>query len=209
MKKFLVLCIITGIVIFYFVKIDTPKLIAFMLSPLDHTFTGEINTKDYQYYGDFKYWTPHGLGKKIYSKEYFNGYFVSYEGGFHFNEYKGPGTLILWDGTRYVAEWENDVTGNGVITFPGGDKTYKGQWSEGGLNGFGTMINNHNKDTDGVYVGKWKNNMRHGQGKYTWHDGEIYEGEYANDSENGYGTLTTPNGQKFTGQFKNGVFVGN
>ena len=59
MKKFLVLCIITVIVIFYFVKIDTPKLIAFMLSPLDHTFTGEINTKDYQYYGDFKYWTPH------------------------------------------------------------------------------------------------------------------------------------------------------
>ena len=52
MKKFLVLCIITGIVIFYLVKIDTPKLIAFMLSPLDHTFTGEINTKDYQYYGD-------------------------------------------------------------------------------------------------------------------------------------------------------------
>ena len=51
--------------------------------------------------------------------------------------------------------------------------------------------------------------VRHGQGKYTWHDGEIYEGEYANDSENGYGTLTTPNGQKFTGQFKNGVFVGN
>ena len=69
MKKFLVLCIITGIVIFYFVKIDTPKLIAFMLSPLDHTFNGEIYTKDYQYYGDFKYWTPHGLGKKIYDKE--------------------------------------------------------------------------------------------------------------------------------------------
>ena len=77
-------------------------VLGFLHSPLDHTFTGELKTRDYQYLGEFKYWMPHGEGKKIFSKTYHNGHYVSYDGGFRLNEYKGFGTLILWDGTEYV-----------------------------------------------------------------------------------------------------------
>ena len=182
-------------------------VLGFLHSPLDHTFTGELKTRDYQYLGEFKYWMPHGEGKKIYSKTYHNGHYVSYDGGFRFNEYKGFGTLILWDGTEYVGKWKDNDTGSGVVTFPTAFRIYEGSWTKNGLNGFGTMVLNENTEKDGIYTGEFKDNKFHGQGKYQWHDGEIYEGEFANSEPNGNGTLTTPSGQKFSGKFKNSVLI--
>ena len=207
----IVLSLVISYLLFLLVFNTPIMVLGFLQSPLDHTLSsnGEIKTRDYQYYGEFKYWIPHGVGKKIYSKTYHNGYYVSYDGGFNFNEYKGFGTLILWDGTEYVGNWKDNDTGSGVATFPTAFRIYEGSWTKNGLNGFGTMVLNENNEKDGIYTGEFKDNKFHGQGKYQWHDGEIYEGEFANSEPNGCGTLTNPKGQKFSGKFKNSVRVSN
>ena len=43
----------------------------------------------------------------------------------------------------------------------------------------------------------------HGQGTYTFNDGEQYIGEFKNDVKDGYGKTTFPNGHNYQGQYKN------
>jgi hypothetical protein len=58
-----------------------------------------------------------------------------------------------------------------------------------------------------VYDGEIKDGKRHGQGKFTFSDGEVYIGQYDNDQRT-QGTLTFPNGDIYQGTFKNGVIEG-
>ena len=51
------------------------------------------------------------------------------------------------------------------------------------------------------------NDIRAGQGVYTWANGERYEGEFQNNLPSGYGTYYWPSGRTYTGYFENGVFV--
>ena len=44
----------------------------------------------------------------------------------------------------------------------------------------------------------------HGQGTYTWPDGQKYVGEWKDDKRNGQGTHTWPDGQKYVGDYKDG-----
>ena len=55
----------------------------------------------------------------------------------------------------------------------------------------------------GKYIGEWKDNQRHGQGKTTLANGEKYEGEWKGDERHGLGTSTFPSGDKYVGEFKN------
>jgi len=59
-----------------------------------------------------------------------------------------------------------------------------------------------------VYVGKWKNGLRHGKGYGTIINptGEKYVGEFKDGKRNGQGTFTFSNGNKYLGKFKNGKF---
>jgi hypothetical protein len=53
------------------------------------------------------------------------------------------------------------------------------------------------------YIGKWKNDKRHGQGKYTQSTGEIREGWWANNKFTGIGSYRFNNGDSYTGEWKN------
>ena len=55
------------------------------------------------------------------------------------------------------------------------------------------------------YVGQFKDGEFHGQGKYTYPDGERYVGEFKNGIQDGQGTLTYPDGREYVGEFKNGI----
>ena len=50
------------------------------------------------------------------------------------------------------------------------------------------------------YSGEYKDGLKHGQGTYTWNDGEKYEGEYKDGKKNGQGTYTWNDGGKYEGE---------
>ena len=56
------------------------------------------------------------------------------------------------------------------------------------------------------YVGEYKDGKRHGQGTYTWSNGEKYKGEWKNGKEHGQGTFTFPDGGKYVGEYNDGRY---
>ena len=63
------------------------------------------------------------------------------------------------------------------------------------------------KMTNGVYEGQYLNGKFHGQGTYTWADGNKYVGEFKDGIQDGLGISTFVSGKfaggKYVGQFKN------
>ena len=75
-------------------------------------------------------------------------------------------------------------------------------------NCFGTYTYGSGDFEGDVYEGEWKDNLKHGQGTYTWSNGIKYVGEWKNDLRNGQGTQTFPRGDKYVGEFKDGRWHG-
>lgn len=53
-----------------------------------------------------------------------------------------------------------------------------------------------------LYVGDWKAGKRHGKGDHFYRKGERYTGDWKSDYKEGFGTLVSSNGAKFIGRFK-------
>ena len=60
---------------------------------------------------------------------------------------------------------------------------------------------------NGNYVGEWKDNKMHGQGTYTYTNGDKYFGEFKDYKRHGQGTYTFPDGVKKSGYWKNDTFL--
>jgi len=41
-----------------------------------------------------------------------------------------------------------------------------------------------------IFTGSFKDNVKHGYGRYEWADGRIYEGHFDKDLKHGEGTMT-------------------
>ena len=57
------------------------------------------------------------------------------------------------------------------------------------------------------YIGLYKDGKRHGQGTFTWADGDKYVGEFKDDKRHGQGTYTYASGTVERGYFMNGEYV--
>ena len=81
---------------------------------------------------------------------------------------------------------------------------YYGTVQNNYLDGFGTYIKNN-----WVYIGQWKNNMRHGHGRQiSLKTGNWYEGEWKNNIPDGYGIFVDNiNTIVLNGNWINGKFV--
>ena len=55
---------------------------------------------------------------------------------------------------------------------------------------------------NGEYSGEWKNNDKHGQGTYTFANGEKFVGKFKDDKRNGQGTFTFASGDEYVGEWK-------
>ena len=51
-------------------------------------------------------------------------------------------------------------------------------------------------------MGGWKDGKQHGQGTYTYPDGDKYVGEHKDGEMNGQGTYTWSDGGKYVGESK-------
>lgn len=105
--------------------------------------------------------------------------------------------------------------GKGIYIFSNGDY-YEGEYLEGEFHGFGKYVQHINKSTNEVttYIGQFKNNYKHGQGKELYADGSEYQGEFKQDKWDGKGLLIGFDRlpgiltSKYIGFFKNGQFEG-
>ena len=59
----------------------------------------------------------------------------------------------------------------------------------------------------GVYEGQYLNGKFHGQGTYTWADGNTYAGEWKNNKRHGQGTNTWSDGTVKKGIWKNNKLI--
>lgn len=95
----------------------------------------------------------------------------------------------------------------GKISFvnsEGRDINYFGEIKNGMANGFGIGI----VDSKGLYEGYWKNNLRHGKGKYKWANGDIYEGDFVEGKKSGKGIYIFQTGERYEGDWQNDVREG-
>ena len=98
------------------------------------------------------------------------------------------GTLT-WDGGSITGKFIKGVLPYATITFANGDK-YVGEFKDESFHGQGTFTYE-----DGEYVGEFKDNKKHGQGTYTFaDDGTKYVGEWKDDDYNGQGTFYNSDG---------------
>ena len=105
-----------------------------------------------------------------------------YEGEWQHGKRHGEGTLTELGEVYYKGQWKHDkADGEGerrYVMFETGQNgvaVYKGQFRKGGCHGRGRIT-----FPDGeTYVGKWQNNMRHGQGTNVGANGVVdYSGEW-------------------------------
>jgi hypothetical protein len=75
---------------------------------------------------------------------------------------------------------------------------YEGEWLNGEKNGVGLLIENMHND---VYIGQFKNNLKHGKGSYYWYHCDFYEGDYVSGKRTGKGYYKWLNGDTYEGEF--------
>lgn len=81
---------------------------------------------------------------------------------------------------------------------------YFGETTDGKADGFGMGV----VSSKGIYEGNWGNNQRHGQGIYTWANGDRYEGQFVADKKDGFGIYYFSSGERYEGEWKNDLREG-
>eukprot|EP00929_Paragymnodinium_shiwhaense_P118893 TRINITY_DN90795_c0_g1_i1.p1 TRINITY_DN90795_c0_g1~~TRINITY_DN90795_c0_g1_i1.p1 ORF type:complete len:1298 (+),score=324.29 TRINITY_DN90795_c0_g1_i1:109-4002(+) len=129
-----------------------------------------------------------GLGSKYTWK---NG--VVYEGPFVQSTIVGKGKFLWPDGSVYEGELLNGLRhGEGCHVLADGVTKYNGQWMQGKRWGHGRISYSHGGDV--YYEGAWEDDMKHGQGKQVWPNGNCYEGEWRRGAMAGYGCMIFSDG---------------
>jgi len=132
----------------------------------------------------------------------------------------GRGTLELrtpYGSGRYVGDFvEGEFHGYGRLEVPisfNAKEVYVGDWVMGIREGRGKHWNGEGN----LYIGRWRNNKRHGHGSYfinlpSWEENrhtefwlrentENYTGDFVNDHYQGQGVYRWPNGARYEGGF--------
>ena len=56
-------------------------------------------------------------------------------------------------------------------------------------------------------MGEWLNDEKHGNGYYTYKNGDFYSGHFTNGKKQGKGTYTFNDGQEYVGEFEDDRMV--
>jgi hypothetical protein len=158
---------------------------------------------------------------------------LMYEGTWLKGKEHGKGDLMLMDRTvLYSGDWyEGYFHGHGTYRYPNGD-VYTGDWKEGIRHGRGEYVygsfqaqNSSSSSSSGAaanssedisllsksqprYIGDWRDNKRHGKGRFIWPDGSVYDGDWENDLRHGRGLLELSNGFNYEGSWYRNVMEG-
>lgn len=157
-------------------------------------------------------WTKEGncLYGRIYSKNgtYYEGYLINnipngkgnlsffdkviYSGDFLNGDYGGEGKLFINNYCKFEGHFKNSIIyGEGKLIYEDSNKEgyfYEGKFQENKFDGFGSL--KYFKGDDKVieeYQGMWRNGVPHGNGVYSWLNGNQYKGNYEEGKKQGYG----------------------
>lgn len=96
--------------------------------------------------------------------------------------------------------WENtevtDIGDGETRVVYGYGAVYYGGYVNGKREGRGVYISGESK-----YEGEFRNDLKHGKGKFEWPNGDTYEGDYRYGMRDGVGVLKTRE-EKYEGQFR-------
>jgi hypothetical protein len=87
------------------------------------------------------------------------------------------------------------------MVYKDGNRIHEGFWSHGHREGHGRCLFAKIGD---YHEGEYKQNLRHGPGKYFWKDGRQFIGNYHLDERSGEGKFIYPNGDVYIGNFDKG-----
>ena len=95
-------------------------------------------------------------------------------------------------------KWQKWTDCQGTLVNDSHDFKYVGEWKDGSFHGQGTYtFANGNK-----YVGTFKDGKIHSKGTYTYPNGDQYVGEFKDNKMHGQGTYTYANGDQVVGEFR-------
>ncbi|OMJ67734.1 hypothetical protein SteCoe_35027 [Stentor coeruleus] len=131
---------------------------------------------------------------------------------------EGNGIMYYTDGSTYKGNWKQDLKhGFGVLTLKTG-WYYEGSWSQGKIEGIGItsedslkLFNFKNNEILSEFIPpsieSYKGNylegiLKHGNGTYTYANGDIYTGEWNENKKHGIGEMIWANGQKYNGYWE-------
>lgn len=127
--------------------------------------------------------------------------------------YTGKATAFYPNGDQYEGDFlDGSRTGKGIYRYAiNGDK-YEGDWQENAKSGIGKMVYRKKKEEEktfeerGEYHGYWENNRRHGEGVFTYPNGDIYSGWWRFGNKEGKGTyIFKETGMKMVGDWEQGA----
>ena len=97
---------------------------------------------------------------------------------------------------------DDKASGQGRLTFRGGEGVYEGTMRAGKMHGSGVF-----EWSNGFrYEGELREGKQHGFGTYVGANGERYEGEWRNGRPNGQGTYVQSDGSVYEGAWRDGCF---
>ncbi|CAF1218516.1 unnamed protein product [Rotaria sordida] len=158
-------------------------------SSIIHVHVDEVGNR---YEGEWKDGKKHGKGKM----DYANGY--KYIGDWVEDVATGEGVFIWTNGDQYEGQYQNGQRhGKGLYTYANGDK-YMGDWFEDKKSGQGIFIWGPTSDwTNNKYEGEFHNDQMHGQGTYSFANGDTYIGGWVNNQQEGQGIFNLASGDRF------------
>merc|ERR1712232_1145563 len=77
---------------------------------------------------------------------------------------------------------------------------YDGEFKKGKFSGEGRMVWNTGKGMQ-TYEGAYRDDLKHGHGKFVWADGRIYDGQWVKGQRHGRGLYINSKGQKRLGNW--------
>ena len=151
------------------------------------------------YEGDISNSIYNGKGKLIHENK------DEYIGEFLDGEKSGQGKLTFNDGVIYEGYFlKNKFNGEGVITWKEKGMEYRGKFLNNFIEGNGIMTLGEEK-----YEGNFEKNLFHGNGKYTYINGDEYDGEFEYGIRKGKGVykqnINNNNRIIFEGMWDNNV----
>lgn len=112
----------------------------------------------------------------------------------------GSGIIEWTDGSQYISDFKGGKPlGLAKIILANGDEVI-GEWVEDHFYSNGTR-----NYPDGSYLGEFKDNMRHGQGTFSWFDGGKYIGSWKDDKRHGIGICMGKNLIHSPCEWKDGI----